>query len=76
MYKAEPNNTKHNERPFLVRNDETGKIVRYCFDREEADGHAARINKAIYPGDYPDAVQVANVDPRHGAGPGENLSLF
>ena len=72
MYKAEPNDTKHSERPFLVRNRETDKIVRYCSDLEEAEGHARRINKAFYPNSATGDEPVSMGEPEVGG----NLSLF
>jgi hypothetical protein len=74
MYKAEHSTTKNqpSERPFLVRDTETGKIIRYCTDDGEAESHASRLNKVFYPEIVTEDAPAAPAEPVYR----ENMSLF
>jgi hypothetical protein len=74
MYKVEPNTTRNqpSERPFLVRDTESGKINRYCAVKDEAESQASRLNKVFYPETVAEAAPAAPADPAYK----ENMSLF
>lgn len=74
MYKAEPNTTKNqpSERPFLVLDTETGKIIRYCTDETEAKSQASRLNNVFYPETVTENAPVSPAEPVYR----ENMSLF